>query len=529
MVGISSAGMKQKARNSERLLFAVVSIFAVAAAVADGRDAVVAPAITLGGWRGETVSFRFNPVSVTGGTYVPQWKGVPGGWDAKAGVLRGVRYVTKTHGTEYGFLPDRVEWNGATNLPPGGSCVAVGSISIPRDARAGEYSFAFAGHEVKLRVTDRVLPPPQEWKMRPRAFWHHPWALARVTRTIPWSKEHFEAMRPFLAYTAAFGHRTIMCTMSDLPWNHQCYDPNWTMIRHIRHGGTGKWSFDYSIFDKWVAFNREMGIGPDIDLYSLCPWDYEVTYEDESGRPTRIRPKPGSKEFVDYWEPFLVDLHRHLEEKGWLGDAQLYFDERSPEDVRACVDLIRRVVPDMRVGASGNKAPELFDGVQLGVFVQLLDYADDAFFRKAREMKKLGRRTYVCVCCLPKTPNTFIYSDPDDGFWLGVFPAAKGIDGLSRWTFDSFPENAMEDASYASWPSGETFLVYPDASPSWRYLQLLNGYQNGEKWRMLADAGGPVAAELERLAVRYDVQQALHKKDGDFKGLIADTLEVLNR
>ena len=37
-----------------------------------------------------------------------------------------------------------------------------------------------------------------------------------------------------------------------------------------------------------------------------------------------------------------------------------------------------------------------------------------------------------------------------------------------------------------------------------------------------------VAAELERLPVRYDVQQALHRKDGDFKDLIADMLEVLD-
>ena len=140
-----------------------------------------------------------------------------------------------------------------------------------------------------------------------------------------------------------------------------------------------------------------------------------------------------------------------------------------------------------------------------------------------------GRKVLFYVCCSPPAPNTFIASDPDDAFWLPLFAAAKGLSGFSRWTFDSFPEDAMKDATYSCWPSGDTFFVYPNGDPTWRYLNLLNGYQNGEKWRILEAGGGAAAAELERLGRRYDMKSALAKKDGDFRELVRDTMRALNR
>lgn len=484
--------------------------------------------ISLSGWRGETVSFRFDYVISANEKFTPQWTMVPGGFDVQGGVLRNVRYVTQVHGTEYSTVPDRVEWNGTADISQGEKCVAVGSVKIPANAKPGEYELAFGGEQVKLHVADRLLQSPDKWGMGTYSFWHHPWALARVTDTKPWSDAHFEAMRPFLAYTKAIGLRTVMCTIGDLPWNHQCYDPNLTMVKHIKHFGTGEWKFDYTIFDKWVEFSYANGNGPDLALYAICPWDYEVFWLDESGRPWHCTAKPGTKEYEDYWGPFIPDLRRHLIEKGWFQDATLKFDERKPEDVKACIDFIRRTAPDFRIGASGDGDPELFRGIKLDSYNQILMRIDDSFFDKAKELRKQGRKTCYYVCCGPEKPNTFVYSDPDDAFWLGVFPAARGLDGFSRWTFDSFPENAMVDATYACWPSGDTFMVYPDASPSWRYLMLLNGVQNGEKWRILSEEGGEKAAQLEVLSKKYDVQQAMNKHDGDFKGLIAETLKALN-
>ena len=494
-----------------------------------------AAALELAGWKGETVSFRFDAESETGGTYAPRWEKAPSGWETKGGVMRGIRYMTKVHGTEFAYAPDRVEWNGATNLPPRGSCITVGQVKIPASAKAGDSELSVGGRGVRLHVVDRTLPPPAEWRTFVSDYWHHPWALARVSGTRLWSKEHFDAMRPFMAYTAAMGLKTIMCTICDLPWNHQCYDPNWTMVRHIKNGGkpgfggTGEWSFNYTVFDKWVEFNLETGNGPYIYCFSLCPWDNELWYHDESGRPWHFNAKPGTKEYEEYWTPFLVDFRRHLIEKGWFDKTYIAADEREPEELKASMDLLRKVAPDFQVCAGVNGDPVLFKDFKLGATSQSLRRIDDAFLERARRMIGDGRKVLFYVCCSPPAPNTFIASDPDDAFWLPLFAAAKGLSGFSRWTFDSFPKDAMKDATYSCWPSGDTFFVYPNGDPSWRYLNLLNGYQNSEKWRILEAEGGAAAAELERLGRRYDVKSALEKKDGDFRELVRDTLRALNR
>jgi hypothetical protein len=224
-----------------------------------------------------------------------------------------------------------------------------------------------------------------------------------------------------------------------------------------------------------------------------------------------------------------VDFRRHLVEKGWFDKTYIAVDEREPEELRACMDLIRKVAPDFQVYAGVNGDPALFKDFKLGATTQSLGRVDDAFLERARRMIGEGRKVMFYVCCGPRVPNTFIASDPDDAFWLPLFAAAKGLSGFSRWTFDSFPEDAMKDATYSCWPSGDTFFAYPNGDPSWRYLGLLNGYQNGEKWRILKAEGGKTAQDLERLSGRYDAKSAITKKDGDFRELIRDTLSILNR
>jgi hypothetical protein len=93
-----------------------------------------AAAVELAGWKGETVSFRFDAESEAGGVYAPRWEKAPSGWETRGGVMRGVRYMTEVHGSEFAYAPDRVEWGGATNLPPRGACIAVGQVKIPASA-----------------------------------------------------------------------------------------------------------------------------------------------------------------------------------------------------------------------------------------------------------------------------------------------------------------------------------------------------------------------------------------------------------
>ena len=68
---------------------------------------------------------------------------------------------------------------------------------------------------------------------------------------MPFSAAHYRAMEPLWKMLAAAGQKTLTVTLVDRPWNHQCYDAYGTMIGR-RKGADGKWSFDYSVFDRYV-------------------------------------------------------------------------------------------------------------------------------------------------------------------------------------------------------------------------------------------------------------------------------------
>lgn len=487
--------------------------------------------IALSGWKGETVSFRHDIVNRTGAAVrcAPSFGGLPAGWSAKAGVLRGVSYAVEPWGDVYRTAPDRVEWNGATNLAAGAGCAAAGSVVIPPSAAAGDYAFFFNGEKVTVHVADRVLPPPREWKYEMN-MWHNPFSMARLTGTRLWSDEHFEAMRPFMALTAAWGQKGICTSISDYPWDHQCYDGYTTMIRHIKNPRTGKWSFDYTVFNKWVEFNFATGNGRSIECYSLCPWGYAVYWEDTTGHPNRLEAKPGTKEFEEYWTPFLRDFSAHLKRKGWLEKVRLSFDERDAGDMKKIVDFLKRVAPEFLVSAATNENAEKYDGVDTAGFSVGMWQIDRKFLDKCHERRARGVRTgSTYVCCVPEKPNNFLWSDPDDCFWIQVYPIAHGMAGATRWTVNSWPRDPMNDATYYGWPASDTYFVYPDASPSIRYLLILNGVQNGEKWRIMYDELKINRAELDALAEKYNIEKALKKKDGDFREVIAETLAILNR
>ena len=72
---------------------------------------ILAAALAISGWKGETVSFRVERTNESDKPLAlsPAIAGLPADWKTEAGVMRPVRYVTKAHGTEYATGLDRVE------------------------------------------------------------------------------------------------------------------------------------------------------------------------------------------------------------------------------------------------------------------------------------------------------------------------------------------------------------------------------------------------------------------------------------
>lgn len=464
-------------------------------------------------WRGETRAIRLQDEIET------PFDG-PEGVGLRFGALKTVKYALghqwQETALQYGLAADRVDWSCE------GDGQRVVEISVPQDFPPGEYRL---GEQMSLRVLDRILPPPSRWKYF-LDLWQHPWAVARVAGVEPFSPEHYQAMRPLWELLATAGQKTLTVTLVDQPWHHQCRDAYGSMIRRIRRGD-GSWRFDYTLFDAYVEFGLSCGLGPYISCYTMCPWKYFVSWEDESGALKKAVAKPGEPFFKEYWGPFLESFADHLKEKGWYDQTVISMDERVPEDVRLIADFVREKAPGLKLGAAGNRPPSRFKGIKIDIYSQGLDEVTEDLLAELPMRRAQGLVTTHYICCGPASPNTFIDSHDGEAFWAAFYPAACGLDGMLRWAWNSWGNDPMSDASFGHWRAGDTYLVYPDGSPSWRFLELRNGIVAAEKYRLLEDSGvRPVA--LKNLSKRFVLKDALTGK-APWQALRKTTLDEVNR
>jgi len=462
-------------------------------------------------WRGETLTaFLYGHAKVGS---------VSEGVTVKVGTAKEIRYLDRSLGTHYRTMADRVEWG---SVDPG---VKVVSVSVEKDVKAGVYAVG----DLRITVIDRVLPSAKDWKYV-LDLWQHPWAVSRFHNVEPFSSAHYAAMRPLWMTLAEAGQKFLTVTILDRPWNNQCYDAYRSMVRHVRRKD-GSWSFDYRIFDEYVAFGRSCGIGPGINCFTLCPWDYAVTWEEEDGGVRQAVAVPGSAAFADYWGDFLLDFERHLRDKGWLSDTWICMDERSPDDVRNICRFVREKAPGLKIFLAGNRAPSAFEGVRIDHACFGLDRLSDKLISEAAVRRGQGMLTTYYVCCGPAYPNTMCHNQLEEAFWLGAYPAMAGLDGFLRWAWNSWPEDPMHDASYTrvggSWKSGDTYLIYPDGSPSLRFLELRNGIVAAEKIRLLRERG-MFSEEIKSLAEAFDRKAAIGNK-AEFGALRKRTQSVVNK
>ena len=382
------------------------------------------------------------------------------------------------------------------------------TVDVPQDAAPGLYrtpvTVACDGDEQRLElaveVTGRTLPAPSEWRYH-LDLWQHPAAVARVEGTEMWSDAHFEALRPVMKPLADAGQKVVTATLNKDPWNNQCYDAYADMIVWKKNAD-GAWSYDYTVFDRWVELMTGLGIDHTINCYSMLPWNNELHYRDGvTGRFVDVTADPGTPAFEELWVPFLTDFTGHLREKGWLGRTNIAMDERSPEEMTDALDLLRKTAPELGIAMADNKNSYLSYPFINSMCVKVRDRVPP---KHIAERRAQGFVTTYYVCCSDRFPNMFTFSDPAEAVYAGWYTAACGYDGFLRWAYNSWVGEPLTDSRFRTFPAGDTYIIYPGARSSVRFERLVEGIQDAEKISILkkefAAAGTPEAASrLEQL------------------------------
>ena len=480
-------------------LFLPLALMAVLAACSSGLPAKWMDSLDTPLWKGEMVGIRaavFVPDGARGMTV-----GVEGVPFVQASFLTAVKGdVLDEKYDQCGkhtlsdcdsiLVFDRIGNESKLDVTPGDTQYVWLSIRVPEQCMAGKYTgrMVIRGEGIRttrlpfsFSVSHKALPSSSAWTFH-LDLWQNPCSGARCYGVEPWSEAHFNYMRPIMSLLAQAGQKVVTATIIEKPWNAQTHDPFASMIVKKR-SPDGQWSYDYSVFDRWVEFMEELGIDKQINCYTMIPWKLTFDYLDEaSGQVCYLKAAPGSREYEEYWNSFLKDFAAHLRSKGWFPKTRIAMDERPLDAMTACLKVIRHAVPDFGVALAGNYHEELQADI-----ADLCIRSSELFPAEILKGRRAGKQvsTYY-TSCSEKYPNTFLASDSREATWLAWYALAGDFDGYLRWAYNSWTENPVSDARFRTWPAGDCFFVYPDGCSSVRFERLLEGIQDYEKVKILS-------------------------------------------
>lgn len=412
------------------------------------------------------------------------------------------------------------------------------TIDIPSDAVAGNYKGKLnlyaerkfvEDFEIEVEVVNQLLPEPSEWVYH-LDLWQHPSAVARVHNLELWSDAHFEKMRPIMKMLADAGQKVITATLNKDPWNHQSFDAYADMIIWTKNEDQS-WSFDYTVFDKWVELMMDLGVTDMINCYSLLTWNNQVHYNDmEKKELVTLELKAQSDEYAEFWTVFLKDFTRHLKAKGWLEITNIAMDERSPADMQAALKVLETAAPELGISLADNhKSYKQYPGIKdISVGANSVVDKEDIITRRAE-----GLNTTWYVCCADPFANMFTFSAPAEAVYAGWHTVAADLDGMLRWAYNSWVENPLTDSRYKTWPAGDTYMVYPDARSSIRFERLIEGIQDAEKIRILRKQYSDENTS-ESLAKLNELEEAIKyfytlEPSDDWNDKLNEAKKLLNR
>lgn len=365
------------------------------------------------------------------------------------------------------------------------------SVRVPQQVKAGKYTGTVTVKdgdkvlsELKLAVNvkNRTLPASTEWAFH-LDLWQNPYAEARYYNVEPFSKEHFDRMRPDMQNYVDAGGKVITASIMYKPWNGQTYDPFESMVTWLKKAD-GTWYFDYTVFDKWVEYMMSLGVKKQINCYSMVPWRLSFQYFDQASNSFKyLDAKPGEAAYDEFWGNMLTSFAKHLKEKGWFDITHISMDERPMKDMLATLKVIRKADKDFKVSLAGTYHDELVK--ELHDYCIAIGEKFPAEVIKSR--KEAGQVTTYYTCCTEPRPNTFTFSAPAEAEWLGWFAAKENLDGYLRWALNSWVKNPLQDSRFTAWAAGDTYMIYPEGRSSIRFERLIEGIQSYEKIRILKE------------------------------------------
>ena len=390
------------------------------------------------------------------------------------------------------LVPDVIDQDKAHEVPAMETRPIWCTLEVPRDIKPGAYFTQLEivnekGKVVRklsltINVNQRTLPEVAKQKFH-LDFWQQPYAVSRYYAVERWSKEHLEALRPYLQALGRAGQRTVSTIMFYEPWGEQTHDLFDPMVKTTKKAD-GTWTYDYTVFDQYVELCAEYGIDKYINCFSMVPWDMKFRYWDEAtGSYQFLQTSTKTPEYRELWTNFLTAFKVHLVKKGWFEKTNIAMDERAESDMLNAYQIASAL--GFKMALAGNYHSSLSDKLEDFCVALGQDKRFTPEQRAARRTK--GQVTTIYTSCADVEPNIYSNSLPAEAAFLPLYAAANDLDGYLHWAWINWDEHPLTDSRFRKFGAGDTYCYYPGNRSSVRFERLIEGIHQFEKVQILKE------------------------------------------
>ena len=468
--------------------------------------------------RGERINFQIVTTYVTKGSPMPYIapKFMPklSGELAKYANLRQVMYVPVTFTnhmlgfddnylkTEPGLYPDVLRplyYGGTITFAKDGLNSVWVEIDLPKDMAAGAYDFTVEvdGGEygttkssVNVEVIDAALPDEDIYFTQ----WFHADCLANYYNLEVWSDRHFEIVENFARTARKNGINMLLTPVFTPPLDTAVGGERRTTQLVGVELKDGKYSFDFSLLDRWIDMLDRCGIEYIEISHLFTQWGAKhapkimVTVDGEYKKLFGWHTDAHSEEYTTFLRTFLPALLDHMKARG--DDKRCFFhvsDEPHKGDEEN-YQKSKAAVADLLEGYTIMDALSTIDFYNMGIIAHPIP-ANNRIV-PFLEANIPGLWTYYCVSQPINISNRFHAMPNWRNRSIGMQMYKYNIAGFLQWGYNFYNNQYSGDpinpyyeqsADYA-FQGGDAFSVYPamdgTAFESPRLLVFYEGLQD---------------------------------------------------
>lgn len=415
--------------------------------------------------------------------------------------LRFVDYYEDSNEVAYA---DKISEGTVRTIPANRYGVVYASIATNKVA-AGNYELSVKVYQGGITTGEHLVAAQSimvtvDELVQPQAkldldIWQQPSNLARTFDVPLWSEAHFKLIGQMATMLAESGETAITVMAAETPWkgwfsyivkDHPANLFEYSMVKVGRDNG--KIVSDFSILDRYVETFMAAGVKGYLEVFGLLgvwtPPFFPLIHCDDYPEPIVVRVfdvASGEYDFIKTRAEvtdYLRQVFDHLARKGWLDQTYICADEPQPDQVarfRTSVEALKQIEPKLKFKVALDRET---------VANQLLDLVDVpalSFYTATKRPQGYGQ---FYICNYPPRPNTYLQSQGAETRLLGSLVYAMATDGLLRWAFNCWPDQARTDIRFntANLPAGDLCLAYPGPNgnllPSLRLMQLRRGFED---------------------------------------------------